>query len=114
MTVYTVGADPQAADSQINFYDEALKPLEVKKYFVAPELKDFFDIPKGSVTTMKEIREMIPFPTVKYNASPSNDSLTARLTVEEYINEDDWNIIKLFLKPEINLEWKKEQYKYHK
>lgn len=112
LTVYTVGNSPQAEDSQINFYDADLNPLDASKHFDMPDLKDFFEIPKGSLTSMKEIRQMIPFPTVAYSVSPENNDLIARLTVEEFINADDWNIIKLFLKPTIKAEWKKEKYKF--
>ncbi len=55
---------------------------------------------------MKEIREMVPFPTVEYSANAENNSISARLTVGEFMNLDDYNIVKLFLKPEITLEWK--------
>lgn len=112
MTIYTVGDDPQAADSELKFYDESLNELETKKYFEAPQVKNFFDIPKGSVTSMKEIEQMIPFPTIAYTASPDNNNLEARLTVEKFINQDDWNIAKLFVKPSITLEWKKDKFKY--
>ena len=112
MTIYTVGNSTQAQDSQIDFYDSQLEKIETSKHFDMPELKEFFEIPKGSLTSMKEIRQMIPFPTVAYSASADNDDLTARLTVEEFVNLDDWNIIKLFLKPEIKAEWKKEKYKF--
>ena len=114
MTIYTVGAEAQSSDSQINFYDAELKQLETRKFFDDPELKDFFEIPKGSITTMKEVREMIPFPTVAYTATAESNDLQAILTVKEFLNEDDWNIIKLFLKPSITLEWKKDKYKYQK
>lgn len=106
MSVYTVGGESQAEDSQIDFYDEDGTPLDAGKYFTAPDLSRFFDIPKGSLTSMKEIRGMIPFPTVAYGASPDNDALSARLTVGEYMDVDNYNIIKLFLKPEVILEWK--------
>lgn len=106
MAIYTVGGESQAEDSQIDFYDEKGTLLDTKKYFSAPDLSRFFDIPKGSLTSMKEIREMIPFPTVAYSASPDNDGLKARLTVGEYMDVDNYNIIKLFLKPEITLPWK--------
>lgn len=105
MTVYTVGDDSQAQDSQVEFYDDKLNKLDAKKYFTAPDLSRFFEIPKGSQTTMKEIKEMIPFPTVAYEASPENDDLKARLTVGEYMDVDNYNIMKLFLKPEIVLKW---------
>ena len=106
MTIYTVGDSVQAPDSQVDFYDTSLRPLDRKKYFKAPDLKDFFEIPKGSMTSMKEIREMVPFPTVEYSANAENNSISARLTVGEFMNLDDYNIVKLFLKPEITLEWK--------
>lgn len=114
MTINTVGDDSQAQDSQIRFYDENLRELTTAKHLTMPQLKDFFDIPKGSATKMKEIEEMIPFPTICFSANPDNDNLQARLTVEKYINEDDWNIAKLFVKPFIDLEWKKDKYIYKK
>lgn len=114
MTIYTVGDDPQAADSQVNFYDSELKELDSKHYFEIPDLKDFFDIPKGSATKMKEIEAMIPFPTIAYTASPDNDNLSARLTVEQYVNQDDWNIAKLFFKPAVTLIWHKDKYRVEK
>lgn len=111
MAVYTVGTDMQAEDSEITFTDEKLHPLDTKKYFKQPKLEDFFDIPKGSLTSMKEIKEMVPFPTVAYTASPDSDELTARLTVEKYMNLDDYNIIRLFLKPSITMRWNGKEYK---
>ncbi|MCH5235654.1 MAG: DUF3256 family protein [Muribaculaceae bacterium] len=112
MTIYTVGDDVQAQDSQVKFYDEGLTELDAEKYLVMPQVKDFFEIPKGSMTKMKEIEEMIPFPTIAFSANPDNDNLEARLTVSQYINQDDWNIAKLFAKPYVTLEWKKGRYKY--
>ena len=114
MTIYSVGGESQAIDSQVSFYDAAGNQLPTEKYFSTPELKDFFDIPKGSLTKMKEVKEMIPFPTIEYSANSETDNISARLTVGEFMNVDDYNIIKLFLKPEITLEWKGEKYKYKK
>lgn len=106
MTIYTVGGEGQARDSIIEFYDTSLNKLDSSRYFAEPDLKMFFDIPKGSVTSMKELREMIPFTTVEYSASPGTDSLAARLTVGEYMNLDDWNIARIFLRPEVVIPWK--------
>lgn len=106
MTIYTVGGERQASDSQIDFYDSKLRHLDSKRYYSAPDLKYFFNIPKGSETSMKELREMIPFPTVEYSASPDTDNLTAKLTAGEYMNVDDRNIMQLFLRPEIVMQWK--------
>ena len=114
LTIYTVGDDVQAQDSQVKFYDESLQSLPTDKYIEIPQLKDFFEIPKGSVTKMKEIEEMIPFPTVAISANPDNYELEARLTVEQYINQDDWNIAKLFAKPGVKLIWKKDKFRIEK
>lgn len=113
MTIYTTGDDSQARDSQLNFYTDTLWPMESKHFFVTPDLKNFLDIPKGSVTSLKELREMVPFPTVEYSASPDDNTLKARLTVDKYMNTDDYNILKLFLKPEIQAQWK-GKYKFGK
>ena len=112
MTIYTVGDDVQAQDSEIKFYDSNLVKLDTEKYLEMPRVKDFFDIPKGSATKMKEIEQMIPFPTLAFTANSDNNNIEARLTVEQYINQDDWNIAKLFVKPYITLDWKKDKYKY--
>lgn len=105
MTIYTVGDDPQAADSEVKFYDSSLQEIDARKLFKAPDLSDFFDIPKGSATKMKEIREMVPFPTVAYDVAPDGNGVTARLTVEKYMNIDDYNIIRLFLRPAVDMRW---------
>ena len=114
MTVYTIGDDVQAMDSEVRFYNRQLQELETNKYFELPNVKDFFEIPKGSATKMKEIEGMIPFPTICVTAFPDNDNLEARLTVDQYMNQDDWNIAKLFLKPHITFQWKNDKYKLTK
>ncbi len=107
MTIYTVGGEGQARDSRIEFYDPVtLTPIDGKAYFTEPDLKVFFDIPKGSVTSMKEIREMIAFMTVEYSAAPGTNDLTAKMTAADYINVDDRNIVKVFLRPEVKAQWK--------
>lgn len=105
MSVYTAGGDGQAPDSDVRFYDSDLRELPRDKFMKYPQLKDFFSIPKGSLTSQKEIDSMIPFPTVEFTASPGSDVIKARLTVGEYINQDDYNILRLFLKPDVELRW---------
>ncbi|MCH5230026.1 MAG: DUF3256 family protein [Muribaculaceae bacterium] len=114
MTLYTVGDSIQSEDTQVMFYNQDMELLPVEKHIEMPQLKDFFDIPKGSATKMKEIEQMIPFPTIAITANSQNDDIEARLTVEKYINEDDWNIAKLFVKPSVTLEWNKGKYKIKK
>lgn len=114
MAVYTAGGDGQAPDSDVRFYDANLTELPAEKFLKYPRLKDFFSIPKGSLTSQKEIDSMIPFPTVEFEAYPGSGSLQARLTVENYINIDDFNIIKLFLKPQVTYTWDGKAFKQEK
>lgn len=114
MSVYTVGADGQAPDSDVRFYSVRMEELPVAKYFVYPKLADFFEIPKGSLTKMKEIESLIPFPTIEYVADSDSSDLKARLTVGEFMTQDDYNIVKLFLRPEITLRWDGSKYKLTK
>lgn len=112
MSVYTIGGRNEAPDSEIRFFSyPALEPLETSKYFKAPELKSYFSIPKGCTTNMKEIQEMIPFPTYLFTAAADNDSLTGKLTIGDYINRDDYNILKIFLNPEVKYLWDGKKFK---
>lgn len=114
MTVYTVGGDGQAKDSDIRFFSADMKEQNTDRHFTRPELKRFFYIPKGAVTTMKEIEQTIPFPTVEYSAAPGTTSLEAKLTVGEFMNQDDYNVIKLFEKPGLTLVWDGSKYRLQK
>lgn len=104
--VYTVGDSVQAKDSEINFYDSSLRPLDKKKYFKTPELEEFFNIPKGEESIFKEIREEVPFPTVAYSFSPDNTTLTARLTVEDYVSPDCLPLLRKYMQKDLTAKWK--------
>ncbi|MCM1291421.1 MAG: DUF3256 family protein [Prevotella sp.] len=111
MTIYTVGNDNMAKDSDVSFYDIDLKPIPTDKILPAPKIKDFFSIPKGSLTTYKEIMQMIPFPTYLFIASPSDDNLTVKLTIGEAISQDDLKILSLFRLPYITYRWDGSRFK---
>lgn len=114
MTLYTVGGDSQAPDTDIRFFDTELNELPRDKYFKLPQLKDFFDL-KGALTSMKEIERMIPFPTVEYTASADSDRLNAKLTVGEFMNQDDYRIIRVLLRPDgLTYLWDGKKYKLSK
>ena len=112
-TIYTVGGSGQAPDSELRFYDQ-LKSIPAGKLMPRMELKHFFEIPRGSVTTMKEIEQTVPFPTIEFKASPDSDSLSARLTIEGFMNQDDYNVIRLFEKPGLTLDWDGSKFRFRK
>ena len=107
--IYTF--DGPAADSKLYFFDESFNALDTEKYFKAPKLKEFFDIPKGSITKTDELVDMISFPTIEYRFYSNSNDLSLKLTVGEHINQDDYNIMKLFLLPEVTYEWQNNKYK---
>ncbi len=102
---YTIASASASNDSELRFFDASMKELPAKNFLKPLKLKDFFDIPKGSLTSMDEIREMVPFPTIEYNLAADSQDLTARLTVKEYINQDDIKILELFQKPLLHFQW---------
>ena len=104
MTLYSIG-EGKGADTDIRFFDSEFSELPRKKFFKEPDLKDFVDIPKGSVTTLKEIRGMLPFYTTEFVADATDNNLKGTLTVGEFIDQDDMNILKLFLRPDITYVW---------
>lgn len=104
MTIYTVGNDETAMDSDVRFFDGDFQPLETRKLLNRPALKDFFEIPKGALTTYKEIEQMIPFPTYQFTAG-EGDEVTAKLTIGQAVSQDDLKILELFLRPGVTYRW---------
>lgn len=96
---YTIGSrsdlDPEAADTQLWFFDSSMKPLEVKRFFTQPRLKDFFSFPKGAKTTMREMEEAIPFPSYSFTfATPSE--LEGELTISPVLALEDRKLVDMF------------------
>ena len=112
VTVHTVRG--QAADSRIDFYDKYMAKIDDKKLFAEPKLKDFFDIPRGSLTKMSEIEQMVGFTTIEYSLNDEDNTLRARLTVDKHMNQDDYNIVRLFLRDSIFYDWDGKRYRLRK
>lgn len=111
---YTVDSTGSQADSRLYFYDADMKPLQASRLFSEPETRQFFHIERGSATSMRELLDMVPFPTVQYSLSVDDTALTARLTVGPNIDRDDYNIMRLFLVPELRYVWDGKRYKLEK
>lgn len=113
MTLYTIGSDSDdfsdGADTEIRFYDAQMQPLKTEKYFKMPDFKKFFTIPRGSITTIKELQQMLPFTTVMWTASADSDNIVGKMTFTDAISQDDLNIIRLFATP-LTLRWKKGKF----
>jgi hypothetical protein len=104
---YTVGDKYTAEDSNVTFLDVYgdKSAYEHRKFFKEPELKDFFNVPKGSDISLQEILALIPYPTIEYSFSADNTDMVARLTIEKYMNTEDFEVIKKYMVPEIRYKW---------
>lgn len=105
MTLYTIGATDDTCETEVRFFNAALKELDSSKLLPTPPLSAFFSFPKGTKTKMKEIEALIPFETIAFSANPDNSDLKATLTVESALNVEDAKIVELFMLPNITLRW---------
>lgn len=105
MTIYTTGAEGDSKDSDVKFYSPSMTELKSADYLKMPMLKDFFDIPRGSLTSMKEIEALVPFYTVEFKASANDDNLEAVFTPGDFMTLEDQKLVNLFLKPDIKYIW---------
>lgn len=104
MSIYTTGLGNDR-DSKVEFFDASLRKLETSKFLPDLKLKDFFSIPKGYQTSMKDIEEMIPFYSVWYEASAGSSTISGRLGYQEAVTLEDAKIIDMFALPSLTLGW---------
>lgn len=105
MTIYTVGGKGQAKDSSVDFFDSSLKPLSGKNPLPEFKLKDFISIPKGSSLKLKDIENALPFSTVEYTAGADSDNITGRLTVADFLGNEEAQRLSPFILPQVTLRW---------
>ena len=105
MTLYTVGGDGIAKDTDIRFFDSQLRPLDKSKFIKAPTLADFFNL-KGSDLTKTELGEKIPFAAVAYSSGPGDAPLTAELTTLDVISEEDRELLTPLMSTTLSAIWK--------
>ncbi|MDE6329471.1 MAG: DUF3256 family protein [Muribaculaceae bacterium] len=121
MTIYTIAGEGDTADSTIKFYalrsdndSVGLAPLKTAKYFRLPDPKDFYSIPKGSGITLKEALDEMPFHTVAYSVGPGSDTLTGRLTVDNYLTVEQRRRLEPYLRPELHWKWTGKDFRLEK
>lgn len=114
VTAYTIGSSRQAPDSELRFYDSDLHELKRSKYIRLARAEDFLMRDSLSGKEYKELLGLIPFPTVEYILSPESNDLKARLTVGEYLGEEDYARIKPHLRTELTYLWTGRRYELQK
>lgn len=114
MAIYTVGAEGDASDSKLMFFDSRLNPLPTEKYFPTPAISTFFKIPRGYKTSMKEIEEIIPFYSVVYTANPLDSNLKGRIVTDDILTIEDLSLVEMFVLPSVTFTWNGKEFKLSK
>lgn len=104
MTLYTVGNDSLAADTQVNFFDSSMRPLPADKYLMAPTLKDFCNL-KNSELKESDLNEKIPFESIVYTTGPGDTPLTASFTTLSTLSKEDQDLLTPLLIPSLSAHW---------
>lgn len=104
MTLYTIGSDDMARDTEVRFFDSQLRPLDASGYLKAPKLTDFFAL-KGSGIGEKELTEKIPFIAVCYSTGPGDYPLSASLTSLKVISQEERDLLAPLLNPALSAIW---------
>lgn len=105
LTLYTVGDSVQAEDSEIRFYDLNLNELKRDKYIKTLSTDDFLDLKGVDGKLQKELKGLVPFPTVKYTIGPDDETLKAELTVGEFLSKESLEKIAPYIHREREMVW---------
>lgn len=103
LTLYTVGDD--APDTELSFFSPDMTPLEEKKFFKAPKLRDFFNLDRPNGQSWKELEQIVAFPTVEYEMEQGG-RLVGRLTVSPLLGREDRGLLDKYLRKDLRWEWK--------
>lgn len=114
VAAYTISQEGIPADSRVFFLSSDMTLLPTEKYFPTPRVRDFFLVPKGCKTSYKELEQMVEYPTVEYTLSPDADTLAGRLTIGEYMTTEDYNLLKMFVRPKVVWSWDGSKFKLAK
>lgn len=105
MTLYTVGDSIQAEDTEIKFYDMNLNELKRDKFIKTLSTADFLDLNDVDGKLSKELKEIVPFPTVKYSIAPEGDIMRAELTVGEFLSREALEKISPYIRRNRDFKW---------
>lgn len=105
MTLYTIGDSLQAHDSELCFYDAHMKELKREKIIKLVSSADFINTKNTSRHERDELCSLVPFPTVEYSMAPTGDTLTARLTVGEFLGRETMEKLTPYLNSECQYVW---------
>ncbi|MDE6009817.1 MAG: DUF3256 family protein [Muribaculaceae bacterium] len=105
MTVYTIDDGNGTADSTVKFFDNAMQEIPTSKFISLPRPDDFYDIPKDSPVSRKDIEEAMPFYTMAVTVNPQTGALTGRMTSANSLTREEEERLKPYLRKELRWSW---------
>ncbi len=109
--VYTISGNGTAGDSEISFWNTKMKRLPFAKYIRLAGITDFIKRERYDKEQKEEILSMIPYPTVEYSFTPQSDTLSVRLTVNEYLGVETASYLAPYMRPERKYVWEGKKFK---
>lgn len=115
-TIYTIAAPGQAADSQVTFYDSELRKLPTHRFLRLAQIDEFIETGRNreSRELKKRLLSLIPYPTVEYTFAPDGDTVTAHLTVADYLGAETLQQLERHIRPHLTYVWNGHKYELQK
>jgi len=111
MTLYTVGGDSIAKDTEIRFFDSNFKELSADRYLKKLDSKAFFNL-KNTDISGKQFCELVPFASVCYTTGPGETPLTATFTTLSVLSQESRKRLQSHLTPSLTATWTGVAYKF--
>lgn len=105
MTVYTIDDGNGTADSTVKFFNNAMQELPTAKFLALPDPKEFYNIPKDSPVSRRDIEDAMPFYTMDFTINPATGALCGRLTSADGLSHEQSERFKPYIRPELNWTW---------
>lgn len=115
-TIYTIAAPGQGADSQVTFYDSELRKLPTHRFLRLAQIDEFIETGRNREgrEQKKRLLSLIPYPTVEYAFAPDGDTVTAHLTVTDYLGAETLQQLERHIRPHLTYVWNGHKYELQK
>lgn len=110
MTLYTVGGDSIAQDTDVRFFDTNLQPLPTGKFLQMPDAMTFFNL-KDSDISFSDFHEWLPFQTFSLTTGPGDAPLSIILTTLQTLPSERRDLLTPLLIPARTLTWSGSRFK---
>lgn len=114
MTLYTIDDGNGTSDTTVKFFDNSMQELPTAKFLKVPDPKDFYNIPKDSEITEKDIEEEMPFYTIEMTVNPTTGELTGRLTSADGLSPEQKHRLSPYIRKELHWIWTGKRMKLQK